>query len=251
MSALPAVLHDAHCHVADYEDADVVRDACERNGIETICVTVHPEQYEALVASGVAGNQVRVVPGLHPLELPAMESQLPRLLDAIDASPWIGEIGLDGVDDSPETQASQCRVLEAVLATCVARGRGDKRLTLHSRRTAPALLEILDGAFPNAVLHWFSGNDASLERALSERRWFSVNPAMAASRTGRQILRALPHDRVVYESDGPYAWCAGRPALPTDAGVVVRSLASLWQTSEMDVAAALNANWATLNADVS
>lgn len=249
MSALPSVLHDAHCHVADYEDAPAVAEACEREGIDTVCVTVHPEQYDALVASGFAGKHVRLVPGLHPQELPTAEAQLPRLLELMDASPWVGEIGLDGVDDSRETQASQRRVLEAVLDTCRSRGQESKRLTLHSRRTAQTLLEMLDGGFRNAVLHWFSGDGPSLERAIGERRWFSVNPAMAGSRTGRAILKALPCERVVYESDGPYAMCDGRPARPSDAGVVVRALASLWEVGEANVAETLKANWAALNGE--
>ncbi|MEM1099221.1 MAG: TatD family hydrolase [Planctomycetota bacterium] len=245
------VNHDAHCHVADYADAAGVLQACDRDGVEVVCVTVHPEQYEALAAAGFAANSlaVRVVPGLHPQELPAAESQLPRLLEIIEPSAWVGEIGLDGVDPSRETQASQRRVLYAVLDACASRGQLDKRLTLHSRRTAGDLLDLLDGGFPNAVLHWFSGDGSSLERAMGERRWFSVNPAMAGSRAGRFILKALPRDRVVYESDGPYAMCDGRPARPSDAGAVVRALASLWEIGEANVAEMLNANWAALNGE--
>ncbi|MEM8783259.1 MAG: TatD family hydrolase [Planctomycetota bacterium] len=241
--------HDAHCHVADYSDAEAVREASERDGVDTICVTVHPEQYDALATSDFASGAscVRLVPGLHPQELPRAEAQLPRLLELIETSPWVGEVGLDGVDDARETQASQRRVLSAVLNACASRGRMDKRLSLHSRRTAAEVLELLGGAFPNAVLHWFSGDEALLERAVAERRWFSVNPAMAGSRAGRAILRSLPRDRVVYESDGPYAKHDGRSALPRDSPAVVRALASLWEQPEARVVAALNANWAMLD----
>ncbi|MEM7575861.1 MAG: TatD family hydrolase [Planctomycetota bacterium] len=245
----PRVNHDAHCHVADFADALAVINAYESAEIDTVCVTVHPAQFDALTASGLveAGSRVRVVPGLHPAELPAAEDQLSRLLELIDVAPWVGEIGLDGVDDALETQASQRRVLSAVLEACVKRGEPEKRLSLHSRRTSAALLAMLDGYFPGAVLHWFSGDAKTLERAITERRWFSVNPAMAASRTGRQMLRELPRDRVVYESDGPYAWCSGRPARPSDSGVVVTALASLWEMREPEVAGTLNVNWSMLN----
>lgn len=244
----PRLNHDAHCHVADFDDPVCAQQNCEQLGITTVCVTVSPAQFDALAALDRPASMV-LAPGLHPQELPAALDQLPRLLALMDQASWVGEIGLDGVDASRETAEAQRRVLRSVLDRCVAVGRPHQRMTLHSRRTAGRLLDELDGGFPRAVLHWFSGDAAALERALAERRWFSVNPAMAGSRTGRLILRELPRDRLVYESDGPYAKHDNRPATPWDSAVVVGALARLWATSEDAVADRLNANWAALHGD--
>lgn len=254
MSGRLEVLHDAHCHVGDFEGsafASVLEQAAGGRR-DVVWVTTSPAQYDSFRTVAERFANLHLALGLHPQRLPEAADELPALLEVVDGLPaggWLGELGLDGVDGRAETEATQRRVLEAVFNHCTEQGRGEQRMTLHGRRAAGALLDVLSGAFPRAVLHWFSGNDVSLDRALAERRWFSVNPAMAASRTGRSILRRLPHDRVLYESDGPYAWCEGRPATPSDSGVVVQALSSLWGRPRDVVAAQLNANWSAIQGE--
>ena len=55
-----------------------------------------------------------------------------------------------------------------------------------------------------AILHWFSGPMRDLQRAIDTGCWFSVNPAMIRSQTGRSLIAAMPRERVVTESDGPF-----------------------------------------------
>ena len=55
------------------------------------------------------------------------------------------------------------------------------------------------------ILHWFSGTPAEAARAVDYGCWFSINPSMAASANGLKIIDAIPIERMLTESDGPFA----------------------------------------------
>lgn len=61
------------------------------------------------------------------------------------------------------------------------------------------------------MLHWFAAPVAELERAIAKGCWFSVGPAMLVDARGRDLAARMPRDRVVAETDGPYADVHGRP----------------------------------------
>ena len=86
-------------------------------------------------------------------------------------------------------------------------------------RASGAVLDRLqayrDAGIP--VLHWFSGPRRDLECAIELGCWFSVGPAMLRSRTGRALAALMPRDRVLTESDGPFAQ-EGRDAPDAVAG---------------------------------
>jgi TatD DNase family protein len=69
---------------------------------------------------------------------------------------------------------------------------------------------------------------------------------MLTSKTGLAALNAMPRDRVVPESDGPFGQIDGRPALPWEAWSIVPKLAQLWHEPEGDVAHRLEENFRSL-----
>jgi TatD DNase family protein len=99
-------------------------------------------------------------------------------------------------------------------------------MTIHSRRAADEVLERLE-AFPGAgvpVLHWYSGGRSTLVNAIALGCWFSVGPGMIAGAKGRALVAGMPQDRVLTESDGPFATIDGRSAAPWDVGIAVTAL---------------------------
>ena len=103
-------------------------------------------------------------------------------------------------------------------------------MTIHSRRAATAVLDQLANhpAAGTPILHWFSGSKQELRRAIDLGCWFSVGPAMLAGNKGRQLALAMPKDRLLTESDGPFARVDGEVAQPGDARKAVEVLATLW-----------------------
>ena len=117
-------------------------------------------------------------------------------------------------------------------------------LTIHSRRAALPVLEALE-AHPGAgtpILHWFSGTQRELARAVDLDCWFSVGPAMLASEKGRALAAKMPRDRVLTETDGPFAQLEGRAALPWDAERAITLLTDVWAEPEAAVRERLAAN---------
>jgi TatD DNase family protein len=64
-----------------------------------------------------------------------------------------------------------------------------------------------------------------VERAARLGLYFSVNPAMVTSQKGRELVDAMPRDRLLTESDGPFVKLGPRPADPTSAPIVLNYLA--------------------------
>ncbi len=241
-------MHDTHCHLDAYDDSKAVIEAVGRSGMPVVWVGTTPANFPASLRLAEPWPNITVAPGLHPQDALRCRDQTSALVGQIQqpGTTWVGEVGLDNVERTADEQAAQREVFDAVLHACADIGDDRRVLTIHSRRAAADVLDALDSGFPRAVLHWFSGNDAELDRAIAERRWFSVSPAMTASRPRRASVRRMPRDRVVLESDGPYAKLNGRPTRPADVAEVIPQLASLWAMPRDAVRRQLADNFARL-----
>jgi TatD DNase family protein len=133
-------------------------------------------------------------------------------------------------------------VFTAVLRGCA--DVGGRILSVHSRRAAKPVLEALADCptAGTAVLHWFSGTERELTRAVELGCWFSVGPAMLDSDKGRRLVELMPRDRVLTESDGPFATVQGRSAVPWDVSAAVTDIAKIWSIPQRDAANELLAN---------
>ena len=109
-------------------------------------------------------------------------------------------IGLDGSREGRASLPTQRRVFSHVLG---APGIRHRVLSVHSRGAEAEAIAALEDAGVTAVLHWYSGALKHADRALSAGIYFSVNAAMLRSQKGARLLRAIPRDRVLTETDGP------------------------------------------------
>ncbi len=72
--------------------------------------------------------------------------------------------------------------------------------------------------------------------------WFSVGPAMLAGAKGRTLVSAMPQDRIVLESDGPFAQTQRLGLHPWDISQSYPWLASIWEFNQDRVEATIRAN---------
>jgi TatD DNase family protein len=141
---------------------------------------------------------------------------------------YVGEVGLDGGPEYRRHWPDQEQVFSRVLELCA--WAGGRIMTIHSRRAATQVLDALE-ARPGAgvaILHWFSGTQKELSRAVDLGCWFSIGPAMLAGDKGRALATKMPRNCVLTESDGPFAQVDGRAAWPWDADQAVGTLAQIW-----------------------
>lgn len=233
---------DFHCHLDLYPGArEVYREAARRNEF-TWLVTTSPKAFAATSRALEPSPTVLITPGLHPEIAHERAAELDLLLEQIAGAKAVGEVGLDG---SPRFKAHydvQRRIFSAVIQRCAE--LGGRTLSIHSRRAVRDVLAELEERpnFGTAVLHWFSGTTSELKAAAALGCWFSIGPAMFDSANGRALATAMPRDRVVPESDGPFAKIAGKPVMPWSGSQTVEGLAPLWRLSPEETAGALAQN---------
>ena len=177
-------LVDAHCHVDLFAEPRKLVSEIERLGIHTIAVTNAPSVFFATERLCAGLRYAHAALGLHPELVVSRAHEFGMMRDLFKRTRYVGEIGLDYTTSDASAKAKQRAVLAEILSICSE--AGDKILTVHSRRAATDVTSAIGPNFSCAVvLHWFSGTKKELDLAASCGFYFSVGPAMLASRAGR------------------------------------------------------------------
>lgn len=220
------VLTDTHCHIDAYDNPLAVLDDARAAGVHVIAVTEDPGKYRLLRTRLGRRDGVDVALGFHPLRAGAASPHdLARFLRLLPQATWIGEIGLDFSRAGSATRKQQLRVFEAILADPQLRTRP---VTVHSRGAERETIARLAQAHVPAILHWYTGPLTAVDDALNAGLWFSINPAMVRSKKAVPLLQQLPPERVLLETDGPFARSGSRSAVPADLLGTLDHLARLW-----------------------
>ncbi len=219
---------DLHAHLDLYPDPIATTKECVERNLFVLSVTTTPSAWSGTAALAKDAPRIRTAIGLHPQIAQERHGELALFDELLPQSRYVGEIGLDGGSELKNTWEVQRRVFDEILRMCGA--AGGRILTIHSRRAATPVLECLASREDAgvAVLHWFSGSQRELQRAIDQGCWFSVGPAMLASEKGRAMAAAMPPDRILTESDGPFAQVDGRSLVPWDTAIAERALAEIW-----------------------
>lgn len=203
---------DSHAHLADPafdEDRDAVVRRAQASGLRGIvCIG------ESLAAAGRARDIAQRAPGLvwwtagvHPHDAAAFDAA--RDLSAIRAhiaegAVAVGECGLDyHYDHSPRDRQRHAFAEQLSLARELVRP-----VVVHTREAeddTTAMVEDAGRAAIRGVMHCFTGSPA-LARAALDAGWFvSFSGLITFKRwTDDDVIRVVPDDRLLVESDAPY-----------------------------------------------
>jgi TatD DNase family protein len=222
------IMLDTHCHIDEYPDPLAEVRALDGTAVAAVAVTSTPRAFEALRRRFDKEHRVRIALGVHPLRASTLNEADWRIFErrATEAR-YIGEVGLDFSAEGRATRAAQERAFRRVLRNTAGRRQ---LLTVHSRGAERPVLDLLTelGAGP-AVFHWYSGPFKVLDGLLEAGHYCSFNPAMVRSKKGQEIIRRVPRDRALTETDGPFVKVGERRARPGDVRVVYERLSALWQ----------------------
>jgi Tat protein secretion system quality control protein TatD with DNase activity len=99
------------------------------------------------------------------------------------------------------------------------------------------------------VLHWFTGSKSEARRAVDLGCYFSINGAMLRNDRGRDLVAALPSDRLLTETDAPFTQFGTRATAPIDVKETVEALATLRNMTLEHVAQIIHSNLRALLED--
>ena len=240
---------DFHCHLDLFPNPREVVAECVRRKLYVLSVTTTPSAWAGTAALADGSPRIRTALGLHPQLAHERKRELDLFDRVLPQTRYVGEVGLDGSPGLKPHWAAQVDVFEHILAACAS--GGGRVLSIHSRRATTAVLDRLEKstAAGTFVLHWFSGNQRELGRAIELGCWFSVGPAMLAGERGRALASKMPGDRILTESDGPFARVNDLALHPWEVGTAIESLANIWGVASDKASAIIKGNLGRLAPD--
>lgn len=235
---------DTHCHLDLFADPFKALDHAPDTVV--VIATELPSQYRLQAVRFRGDRRVRVALGLHPLRAASASAlEVNQLIRQLTQTDYVGEVGLDFSAHGKGTKEAQLRVFDRLLAQPAIR---NKVVTVHSRGAEAVVIERLRSAGVAAILHWYTGPLSLVPDALSAGLYFSINPKMLRTEKGRALIAALPRDRVLTESDGPFARVGSKQFEPSDMRWLVSELSQRWHCEPEVVRASVYDNFAALYA---
>lgn len=238
---------DFHCHIDLYPDPSAILEGIDARGTYVLAVTTTPKAWRGTKKLVGTRKRVRVALGLHPELVAQRHGEVALLCGLLPETRYVGEIGLDGSPRHCDSMNQQRAVFDRILQACAA--HGGRIMTIHSRGAATLVLDALeqhrDAGVP--ILHWFSGTSRELERAVAMGCWFSIGPAMLRSRRARELVSNMPLDRLLTETDAPFARDGGNPLMPWQAYDCLKELGNLTGTDSGQIMLRLMDNLRSLS----
>ncbi|WP_299112030.1 Qat anti-phage system TatD family nuclease QatD [uncultured Winogradskyella sp.] len=221
---------DTHCHFDLYPNPVKICEESEKLGITTIGMTNLPSHFQMGYNHVKGYKKVRLALGMHPLMVSEHEKEMPLFLKFLDMTSYIGEIGLDFSREGVGSKELQLYSFEQILKAV--KGK-PKILSIHSRSAEREVLELLRKYdIRNAIFHWYSGGVRLIEEIAHSGYYFSINTAMIKSKKGKEIIKHIPREYLLTESDGPYIESNGKTVKPKNISLIIEYLSKLYSIEQ-------------------
>ena len=239
---------DVHCHLEseDYsKDRDQVIEKCKQQLQAVITSCAHPkdfgltmqllEKYKGFIFATV---------GIHPEYIKEIsENEISEFFEIIKNNKekivGIGEVGLDFlIEEEWREKQKELFVKFISLAKEL-----NKPLIIHARKAFAEAIEILENfGVKNVLIHFFSAKEL-LERVKNNGWYISVNTTLLTSKKIKKIVRDMPMERILTETDSPYLGLEGKRNDPLSVRIVAEKIAEIKKASfeEVDKATTQNA----------
>ncbi|MHA1622251.1 MAG: TatD family hydrolase [Candidatus Heimdallarchaeaceae archaeon] len=205
--------HDAHCHISRKSflkqfDISASMEKWREMGLEYV-IGVSTKLSDSKKIVEMQSSYKEIIPGIgiHPwsAKIPLTEeikdqfNNLAKLCDIL----VIGEIGLDHhFIKKVERYPHQVETFRFFLELAE---KKKYPVNIHLKGAEKEGAEILDSyklSSDNVLIHWFSGPEEILKRFADKGYFFSVNPSILSGSPHIQVLKDVPFERILTESDG-------------------------------------------------
>lgn len=235
---------DTHCHIDLYKNPLKIIQDCERDGIIVLAMTNLPSHFELGYPHVKSFKRIRLALGMHPLFVQQHQKEFPLFLRNLSKTSYIGEVGLDFSREGYTTKEIQLISFEKILKEI---SNKKKILSLHSRRAEKEVLNLLiENNVKNAIFHWYSGPLYLIDKIAETGYYFSVNYQMTKSDSGRRILKKIPNNNLLTETDGPFTNINGQISRPIDIILILKEIAKVKDLSENEIQKIVECNFKEL-----
>ncbi|HYA21786.1 MAG TPA: TatD family hydrolase [Thermoproteota archaeon] len=247
-SSSPVV--DVHCHLLDKSFDDDRHDVISRAKSESVVAAIEGTQNldESRRMLKERTEFWHASAGVHPSF--ARSEDVTSMLGFIKANAQdivaVGEIGLDYYPEKNEEEKERMRTVfgsQAELAREL-----DLPVVVHSRSAGRETISLLlEWGVRKAVLHAFDGKASSALEGVKAGYFFSIPPSVSRSLQKRNLVKALPLEAMLLETDSPVLGPTGKERNePKNVWVSAEAIAELKQVSVKEVAEITTANAAKL-----
>jgi TatD DNase family protein len=232
---------DVHCHLEHekFKNNKELIKSFKRELKAVITSSPHPNDFDyTLQLKKEFEGFVFACIGLHPeyIEefsedtLDAFEEFVKEKKDEIVS---IGEIGLDyfWVKDEKLREKQKWFFEKLVeFAKTI-----NKPITVHIRDAHEDAFKILEAIdFQKVHLHMFGG-DKLIDKVMANEWKISVGPIILRSKKHKRIVKKLPLEKIMLETDSPWMKINGKESMPTDVKIVAEKIAEIKEISLQEV----------------
>lgn len=239
------MLLDTHLHLDLFNRPKEIVRAIENQKHYSIAVTNLPKLFKNTQDLCKDSKYIRPALGYHPELVYKFNNQFELFCELICETRYVGEIGIDNLRKTDIDFNFQKLIFEKIIGVC-----GEKKgkiLTIHSRRAEKEVISIVGDNFPGKViLHWYSGSSSNIKKALSYGFYFSVNHVMTQSQNGIKIIKDIPLERLLIESDSPFIGIQKDSIIAPDLISTISKLSILYNISFEDLSLTLSQNFKTV-----
>jgi len=224
---------DVHCHLEqkDYEkDRDEVIEKCKSELKAVITCCCHPDDFDlTLDLVEKHKNFVFATFSIHPEFIKEIsEKEIEKFFKRVEGNKekivGIGETGLDYIIEEPEWREKQKKLFKKFIQ--LAKDLG-KPLVVHSRKAFLDAIEILEKEGAKKVLmHFFTAKEL-LPRIIKNGWSISVNTTLLHSKKIKKIVRDLPINQIMTETDSPWLGEGGKRNDPTAVKLVIEKISEI------------------------
>ena len=234
------MLVDSHCHLdrvdlAPYEGSFArFMESTLASGVgHMLCVAIDLESLPAMVELVAPWEAVSISAGVHPNDRDRQEPDVERLVELArhPRNVAIGETGLDYFRSEGEPGWQQERFRTHIRAAIAA----GKPLVIHTREAREDTLRIMEeenARDAGGVMHCFTENWEMARRALDMGFYVSFSGIVTFRNADelREVVKKMPMDRLLIETDSPYLAPVphrGKPNEPRHVRLVAEKVAEV------------------------
>jgi len=241
-------LVDSHCHLdrLDLEPFDnsfdrLIQDTLDSGVEHMLCVCIDTESYPSMLSLVESYREISISVGVHPNDHERHEPE-PEELAALanhTKNVAIGETGLDYFRSEGELEWQQQRFRRHIQAARIC----NKPLIIHTRAAREDTIKIMqeEGADSvGGVMHCFTEDWDMARQALDMGFYISFSGIITfnSAQELRDVVKNVPQDRLLIETDAPYLAPVpkrGKPNYPAYVSHVAQCMAKVRGVSPEEI----------------